>query len=198
VSEHVEPQSVIVLGQLATHCTLPPDALQRGVAPVQAVPHVPQLLACERLVSHPSVATPLQLPNPGAHDDAANAHMPPLHVVGPLTLGRAVQSFPQAPQLAGCDRSVAQPAPVFAQSAKPGAHSYEQLPDVHTTPVAATFGRAVQSWPHMPQLCTAVGETQSPAPPHVRRSPAHPQAPHWHVGPHICVPPVPQACVASG
>jgi hypothetical protein len=46
------------------------------------------------------------------------AHVPPLpHVVGPLTWGRSVQSRPQAPQLAGCERSVVHPAPVLEQSA---------------------------------------------------------------------------------
>jgi hypothetical protein len=42
VSEHVEPQSVVAPGQPCTHCTVPPEALQMGVAPVQPVSQAPQ------------------------------------------------------------------------------------------------------------------------------------------------------------
>jgi hypothetical protein len=49
--------------------------------------------------------------------------LPAPHVVGPLTCGRLVQSLEHEPQVAGCERSVAQPVPLFAQSAKPAAHA---------------------------------------------------------------------------
>lgn len=61
VSEHVEPQSVVVPVQPATHCAFAPEASQIGVLPEQAVLHEPQWSACVMLVSHPSADAPLQL-----------------------------------------------------------------------------------------------------------------------------------------
>jgi hypothetical protein len=50
-------------------------------------------------VSHPSVGSPLQSPQPGAHDDKGNAQLPALQVVGPATCGRLVQSFEHEPHV---------------------------------------------------------------------------------------------------
>ena len=74
------------------------------------------------------------------------------HVVGPLTWGRSVQSCPQAPQLAGCERSVVHPAPAPEQSAKPAAHVYVHLPAAHAIPVLLTCASAVQSLSHAPHV----------------------------------------------
>jgi hypothetical protein len=206
VFEHVEPHSVVAPEHAGTHAAPPLARSQIGVAPEQAVVHEPQWAACERLASQPSFGSPLQSAKPGAHEDAGKAHWPPAHVVGPATLGRLVQSCPHEPQVAGFERSVLHPAPPApplpvpasppVQSAKPGAHWYEQRPALHPALPEATFERCVQSFPHAPQLRTSPGDTH--APPHVSSSAAHAQAPHWHCSVHVWAPPEPQLWVAPG
>jgi hypothetical protein len=95
------------------------DASQIAATPEQVVLHDPQLIVVSSAVSHPSVGSPLQSPNPVAHDDAGNAHAPASQLTLPLTWGKFVQSFEHVPHVLGSDKSVLHPVPIFSQSAKP-------------------------------------------------------------------------------
>ncbi len=75
---------------------------------------------------------------------------------------------------------------------------YVHLPAAHAVPVLPTCASAVQSLPHVPHVAGAPGNAQVPGAPHVSKSLAQAHAPHWQLLPHVCVPPVPQLCVASG
>jgi hypothetical protein len=69
-------------------------AQQAFVAPLQRVPHAPQLrVLVKRLVSHPSSASPLQSPNPVAH---ASRHLPSRHAG--LAFAPVRQTSPHPPQ----------------------------------------------------------------------------------------------------
>lgn len=100
VLTHVVPHAVgVSAGQAVAHAYVPPELPHTGVVPVHAVLHPPQVAACERSVSQPSSAVPLQSAHPGAHAAAAKAHAPAVHEAEPLTCARFVQSLPHAPQL---------------------------------------------------------------------------------------------------
>ena len=103
-------------------------------------------------VSQPSLGSPLQSPHPSAHDDAGKAQAQAWQLTSPLTCGRLVQSLEQEPQVLGWERSVVQPAPPLAQSAKPLAHLYEQSPPEQLALFATIPGSAVQSFEHEPQV----------------------------------------------
>jgi hypothetical protein len=120
VFTHDAPQTVST--QLEPHFAGEDDVSQSASAPEQVLVHEPQWPVVLSAVSHPSLASPLQSPQPGAHDDPGKAQCPLLHVVGPLTCERLVQSLPHEPHVAGRDMSVAHPVPAPAQSAKPAAH----------------------------------------------------------------------------
>ncbi len=85
------------------------------------------------------------------------------------------QTVLQAPQFAGFVMSVSQPSSGSpAQCSQPGAHDErgtEHLPALHVT-APPTWGSAVQSFPHPPQLCTSSG-TQTP----LHNQPEHPCPP---------------------
>jgi hypothetical protein len=72
-----------------------------------------------------------------------------------------VQLVVQLPQVAGNPRLASQPLSALpSQSAYPGAQaveSKEQAPAVVQETVPATFGRFVQSWPHVPQFIVSLG-----------------------------------------
>jgi hypothetical protein len=69
-----------------------------GVPPLHIAPQAPQLLAVVRLVSQPSLASPLQSANPALHE-RFRLHAPPMHCTEPAdTFANIVQSFPQLPQ----------------------------------------------------------------------------------------------------
>ncbi len=63
VSTQLEPQSVVwLVEQFATHWYVPPTLAQSGAAPEQTLPQAPHAVACVRLVSQPSLGSPLQSP----------------------------------------------------------------------------------------------------------------------------------------
>jgi hypothetical protein len=64
-------------------------------------------------------------------------------------------------------------------------------------PLLSTCASAVQSLLQLPHVWGAAGDVQALGA-HISKSPAQTHAPHWQLGPHVCVPPVPQVCVASG
>jgi hypothetical protein len=99
VSTHVPSQLVVEPEQPLAQAYDPPDKAQRGVAVGQTLPHAPQLSVLEVSVSQPSSALVLQWDHGDAHDESGNEHWPALHVTGPLTCDKAVQSCPQVPQL---------------------------------------------------------------------------------------------------
>jgi hypothetical protein len=149
---------------LAAHCV--PDVhstqllfAQKGIAPEQAWPHVPQLAALllgsvhAMLQSIGAVAgqPELQAYPPGADAEGAHSGVPSEHVT------------PHAPQLGLTDRSVAQPAPASPQSAWPAAHWYEQWPPLHARPAALMFCSCVQSFPQAPQFRKSVLVLPHPA-----------------------------------
>jgi len=74
------------------------DPAHFGAVAGHTVVHPPQEAGLLISVSHPAVALPGQCIQPGAHDVGGTLQTPPLHVAGPLTWERAVQSWPHAPQ----------------------------------------------------------------------------------------------------
>jgi hypothetical protein len=72
-----------------------------------------------------------------------------------------VQLVVQLPQVAGNPRLASQPLSALpSQLAYPGAQaveSKEQAPAVVQETAPATFGRVVQSWPHVPQFVVSLG-----------------------------------------
>lgn len=79
---------------------MPPEPAEHtGVAVGHTVWHPPQVVACDRSVSHPSAGLRLQSAHPGAHADSAKEHAPAEQVAAPLTWANAVHALPQAPQL---------------------------------------------------------------------------------------------------
>ena len=99
----------------STHCiahrvgVAPPQPLtqadgapaeQRGVGSVHVVVQPPQCAGIVRSTSHPSLAVLLQSANPETQAEAIT-QLPAAQVAVPPTWGRAVQSFPHAPQLRG-------------------------------------------------------------------------------------------------
>jgi hypothetical protein len=72
-----------------------------------------------------------------------------------------VQLAVQLPHVAGSPRLASQPLSALpSQSAYPGAQaveSNEQAPAVVQETVPTTFGRFVQSWPHVPQFVVSLG-----------------------------------------
>jgi hypothetical protein len=100
VSTHVIPQSIGAdIGHPDWHAKppgLPADGAHSGVLPEHVVPQVPQLGLADRSVAQPAPAS-AQSAWPAAH---RYVHVPPTHASpAALTLGNAVQSWPQAPQL---------------------------------------------------------------------------------------------------
>ena len=120
VLTHAVPHTVPE--QVLAHFAGELDASQISPEPAHTVSHEPQCAVVSRGVSQPSLASPLQSPNPGAQDDASKPQSPASQLTSPLTCGRLVQSFVQAPQLAGFVRSVSHPVPPPRQSSKPFAH----------------------------------------------------------------------------
>ncbi len=125
---------------------------------VQIWPHVPQSLA---LVV---VSTQLPLHSFGA-DGGQPATQPnaPASPDGEQSGAVGGQLAPHAPQAVLDDTLVGHPAPAFAQSPKPAAHWYEQVPPWQASPTALTWGRRVQSLPHAPQLERSVSDTHPPS-----------------------------------
>jgi hypothetical protein len=142
-----------------------------GVAPVQAVLHAPHVAACDRSVSQPSAASPLQSPHPGAHAEAAKAHAPPPHDVAPLTCGRPVQLVPQAPQLAV---SLCSSTHAPLQSVYPVLHVNSHAPAVHAACAWATA--VAHALPHAPQLLALLVVLTHVVPQSVGVAAGHPDA----------------------
>jgi hypothetical protein len=101
VSTHVPLHRVgIAAGHPELHAyAAPPDDAHTGIAPEQLVVQLPQWLWTVMSCSQPLSGFPSQSAQPCAHEAAGNEHAPAAHDAAPLTCGRFVQSFPQAPQL---------------------------------------------------------------------------------------------------
>lgn len=85
----------------------PPVQTVLALSSLHSVPHAPQWVSeVLRSVSHPSLATLLQLPRPIVHE--ATSHTPAGHRAVAFESEHAA---PQAPQLVGLCRSVSQPSP---------------------------------------------------------------------------------------
>jgi hypothetical protein len=92
--------------QLDEQAYVDPDAEQSPVGAEQVFAQAPQLAGVFRLVSQPSSARVEQCAYPGEHAAAGTLHTPARQVmpVAPgMTFDRAVQSWPQVPQLSGSD-----------------------------------------------------------------------------------------------
>jgi hypothetical protein len=110
------------------------------------LPHVPQLVFCERSVSQMSAGLAVQCAHPGAHEAPGTEHTPALHVAGPMTCGFVVQSFPHAPQFFG---SVCTSVHVPAHDElTDGGHEQPPPPILHTWPLA----QGAHAAPLVPQL----------------------------------------------
>lgn len=131
---------------------------QTGCACVTEVvhgwPHAPQCIA--------SVVVSAHVPphSVGALAGQPETHIPRAHI------GVLGSHFtPHAPQSVACVTSVSQPSSAsFEQCAQPFAHDAAlktQVPAEHDT-VPVTFGNAVQSCPHVPQLRLSFG-THTPS-----------------------------------
>lgn len=120
VSTQVPPQAVSGAGQLAAHAK-PPLVVgaHTGVAPLQLVPHAPQLVAALACASQPFVPLPSQSRRPGAH--VSTRHVPDAHEVSALALAHAA---PQLAQSLAVLTERSQPSPALPlQSAQPASHT---------------------------------------------------------------------------
>jgi hypothetical protein len=132
-----------------THDALPSDATeQKGVPPVQALPHTPHEAVPERLASQPLDAVPSQLADPGSH---VKPQRPAAHVaLAPATAGQAIAQRPQCITLVRV--SVSHPLAAFvSQSAKP---SSQVKPQVAIAQVGVAWATAGHARPHAPQCIT--------------------------------------------
>ena len=86
-------------GHPDAHWYVAPEAVHTGVVPLHPLPQLPQFEVVAMFVSQPRSGLPLQCIQPVAHADGGKEQAPPTaHVTAPLTCGRFVQSWPQAPQ----------------------------------------------------------------------------------------------------
>jgi hypothetical protein len=93
--------------------------MQRGIVPAHFTLQAPQLIASERLASHPSSGREEQCPKPAAQAPGATTQAPLRHSMAAalgLTFGRLAQSWPHAPQFLGSS-SDPQPGPSTPTSA---------------------------------------------------------------------------------
>jgi len=123
------------------------------------MPHLPQLVICERSVSQMSAGLVEQCENPGAHDVAGTEHTPALQVTpaADMTCGFVVQSFPQAPQFFGsvCRLAHMPEHDVLAV----GGHEHPPPPMMHTWPLP----QGAQAAPFVPQLLPVWADVTHPA-----------------------------------
>jgi hypothetical protein len=92
--------------QLGTQTNGEDDAWQRGAVAGQALVQLPQVRASVRFASQPSFGRSEQCAYPKMQALGGTTHVPERHwtsVAPDLTLGRVVQSRPQAPQWCGSD-----------------------------------------------------------------------------------------------
>lgn len=134
----------------------PPDT-QTAFAP-QLFPHVPQCATVTpRSVSHPFVALPSQLPQPGSH--APSVQTPVVH--DSAAWSRA-HGTPQPPQLVRERTLVSQPSSARPlQSAQPVLH--DSIWHVPVGQVATAFA-SVHTLPHEPQLLAVRSDVSHPSP----------------------------------
>ncbi len=150
---------------------------QFAFRPVHWVPHAPQLLVVERLVSHPSVSLlVLQSPQPASQ---APVQDPLVHTAEGTWL--VLQALLHPPQWAVVVRMfVSQPGTDVLQSAKPVAHPVDwQVPVEHDSPALGMS----QGTPQPPQLVNVVRDVSQPSAglllqsPHPERQEPMPQTP---------------------
>jgi hypothetical protein len=147
------------LPQPASHAPgwqVPPKHSAAACAKLHALAHAPQWLTLlTRLVSHPLLARPSQLPQPPSH---TMEQAPPVHTAEPWAPAHTV---PHAPQwLAVVLVSVSQPLAVLPSQLP---HPAAQAPNVHVPEphVAEALGNA-QGTPHPPQLVAVVRAVSQP------------------------------------
>jgi hypothetical protein len=129
-----------------------------GVVAAQTLPHLPQLVICERSVSQMSAGLAVQCANPETHDVAGTEHTPALQVTpaGPATCDFVVQSFPHAPQFFGSVGTLVHVPEHDVLAA--GGHEHPPPPMMHTWPLA----QGAQAAPFVPQLLPVWADVTHP------------------------------------
>src|SRR5207249_2506366 len=148
---------------------VPPPQL---VHAAQLAPQEPQLLlSLERLLSQPSLATPLQLPKPLLQ---ISEHEPPEHTA--VADGPPGQTTPQPPQLLGSLDVLTHAPPHLVV---PPLHVSVQLPETHASPAA-------HAWPQLPQFAESLERSTHDAPHFVVPLPhSATHAPDTHSSPDV-------------
>jgi len=200
VLTHAPPQFVVP----AAHPHAPPEQL---CPDMHAAPHPPQLPALVAvLVSQPSAALPLQLPNPALHViTQALATQVPVATLAPT------QPMPQPPQLAA---SVAVFTQALPQLVVPVGHAQlpptQARPDGHARPHMPQFAELVAMFTSQPfealrsQSAVPLGQVTPHAPPEHTAVPGVPAVqvvphpPQFDVSVSVFTQRVPQGVVPGG
>jgi hypothetical protein len=128
-------------------------------------PQLPQFDVVAMFVSQPRSGLVRHCVQPGAHEDTGNVHAPAAEQdTGPLTWGRLVQSWPQAPQLW---TSLGTQAPLHISPEHPASLVLPSLPSTAAasasapSEVVASTGGAAESFPESPPSIAGFSSTAS-------------------------------------